>query len=62
MLVDLIFLVAVVGLLIAIYKFKFSKESLNQSIEEAARTSRQAKEREEANKKKEEEVEQVVEK
>lgn len=62
MLVDLVFLVAVVGLLIAIYKFKFSKESLNQSIEEAARASRLAKEREEANKKKKEEVEQIVEK
>lgn len=56
MLVDLVFLVAVVGLLIAIYKFKFSKESLDQSIEEAAKASRLAKEREEANKKAKEEV------
>lgn len=33
MLVDLLFVAAVVGLLIAIYKIKFSKENINREIE-----------------------------
>lgn len=45
MLVDLLFVVAVVGLLIAIYKLKFSKENLTKDIEEeAARVARQKEE------------------
>jgi DDRGK domain-containing protein 1 len=43
-LVDLLFVAAVVGLLIAIYKLKFSKESLTRDIEEE--TARAARERE----------------
>ena len=45
MLVDLLFVAAVVGLLIAIYKIKFSKENINREIEEE--TTRLAREREE---------------
>jgi hypothetical protein len=42
MLVDLLFVVAVVGLLIAIYKIKFSKENISREIEEeTARVSRE---------------------
>jgi hypothetical protein len=45
MLVDLLFVAAVVGLLIAIYKIKFSKESLNREIEsEAARLASEKEE------------------
>lgn len=36
MLVDLLFLVAIIGLAIAIFKIKFSKESVEREIEEAA--------------------------
>lgn len=45
MLVDLLFIAAVLGLLIAIYKIKFSKENVNREIEqEAARLLREREE------------------
>lgn len=58
MLVDLLFVVAVVGLLVAIYKLKFSKESITREIEEEAanlkKREEQRRQEEESNRVKEE--------
>lgn len=43
MLVDLLFVVAVIGLLIAIYKVKFSKENISRQIEEETAKAAQEK-------------------
>lgn len=41
MIVDLVFIAAVVGLLIAIYKLKFSKASIQREVEQATHQARQ---------------------
>jgi hypothetical protein len=43
MIVDLIFVIAVVGLLIAIYKIKFSKENIDLEIDQATKMAQQEK-------------------